>query len=103
MLRDEANDRHRQPMLVPQVDPILDVRRDDPRARLRVEVVVNIPRARLVLDEGEWILHFADVVVVRRHPHKERVSPDRLCRALAKVAHHDRVVVGARRLEQQPA
>ena len=103
VLRDEADDRHRQAVLVTEIDPILDVGGDDPRARLRVEVVVDVAGARLVLHECQWILHLADVVVVRRHAHEQRVGPDRLRRALGQVPHHHRVVVRPRRLQEKAA
>ena len=45
----------------------------------------------------------ADVVVVGGDARQQRVRADRLGRALGEVADHQRVVVRARRLEQQPA
>ena len=86
-----------------EIHAVLDVRRDDPRARLRVQIVVDVASAGLVLDERERILHLADVVVVRGHTHEQWIGPDRLGRALRQVPDHHRVVVGPRRFQQEAA
>ena len=70
---------------------------------LGVEVVVDVVRPRLVLDEGQRVLHLADVVVVGRDAGQQRVGADRLGGPLGEVADHDAVVVRPRRLQQQPA
>ena len=103
VLGDVADDLHGEPVLVPEVDPVADVPGDDPRARLGVEVVVDVVRSCLVLDKRQRVLHLADVVVVGRDTRQQRVGADRLRRALGEVADHDAVVVRARRLEQQAA
>ena len=103
VLRDEADDLDRQPVLVAEVDPVADVAGDDPRAGLGRQVVVDVVRAGLVLDEGQRVLHLADVVVVGGDAGEQRVGADRLGRALGEVADHDAVVIRARRLEQQAA
>ena len=101
VLRDEADDLDRQPVLVAEVDPVADVARDDPRARLGRQVVVDVVGAGLVLDEGQRVLHLADVVVVGRDPRQQRVGADRLGGALGEIADHDAVVIRPRRLEQE--
>ena len=68
-----------------------------------LQVVVDVVRPGLVLDEGERILHLADVVVVGRDPRHQRIGADRLGGPLGEVADHHAVVVGPRRLEQEAA
>ena len=72
------------------------------RGRLGVELVVDVLAARLVLDERERVRELADVVVVGRDARQQRVGADRLGGALGQVADHERVVVRAGRLHQQP-
>jgi hypothetical protein len=76
---------------------------DDPGARLGGQVVVDVVGSRLVLDEGQGVLHLADVVVVGRHAGEERVRADRLGCPLSEVPDHHAVVVRARRLHQETA
>ena len=52
---------------------------------------------------ADRVRELADVVVVRRDARDQRVGPDRLRGALGEVADHQRVVVRAGRLDQQPA
>ena len=103
VLRDERDQRLRQPRLVGQVDAVDHVLLEDPGADLRVELVVDVVAAGLVLDERERVRELADVVVVRRHAGHQRIGADRLGGALGEVADHQRVVVRARRLDQEPA
>ena len=70
---------------------------------LRRQLVVDVLAAGLVLDEGERVGQLADVVVVGGDAREQRVGADRLGRPLGQVADHQRVVVRAGRLEQQPA
>ena len=70
---------------------------------LGLELVVDVVAAGLVLDERERVRQLADVVVVRRDAGDQRVGADRLGGPLGQVGDHDRVVVRARRLHQQPA
>ena len=69
----------------------------------RREFVVQVVVASLVLDERARVGQLADVVVVGGHADQQRIGADRLGCPLAEVADHQRVVVRARRLEQQPA
>ena len=73
------------------------------RRLLGRQLVVQVLAAGLVLDERERVGQLADVVVVGRDAGQERIGADRLGGALGEVADHQRVVVRARRLEQQPA
>ena len=70
---------------------------------LGVELVVDVVAAGLVLDERERVRELADVVVVRRDAGEQRIGADRLGRALREVADHQRVVVRAGRLDEEPA
>ena len=103
VLRDERDDRLREPGPVGDVDPVGDVRLEDLGRRLRVELVVDVVAAGLVLDERQRVGQLPDIVVVGGHAGDERVRPDRLGCPLGEVGDHDRVVVRARRLEQEPA
>ena len=90
-------------LLVGEVDAVGDVLLEDLGAHLGIELVVDVLAAGLVLDERERVRELADVVVVGRDAGDERVGADRLGRALGQVADHQRVVVRARRLDEQPA
>ena len=68
-----------------------------------VELVVDVVAAGLVLDERERVRQLADIVVIRCHAGHQRIGADRLGRALGEVADHQRVVVRAGRLDQEPA
>ena len=103
VLRDERDERLRQAGLVGEVDAVDHVLLEDLGADLRVELVVDVVATGLVLDERERVRELADVVVVGRHAGHQRVGADRLGRALGQVADHQRVVVRAGRLDQQPA
>ena len=96
VLRDERDQRLRQLRLVGDVDAVGDVGLEDLGRRLRVELVVDVVAAGLVLDERERVRELADVVVVGRHAGEQRVGADRLRRPLGEVADHQRVVVRAR-------
>ena len=96
VLRDVGDQRLRQLRLVGQVDAVDDVLLEDPGADLRVELVVDVLAAGLVLDERERVRELADVVVVGGHAGHQRVGADRLGGALGEVADHQRVVVRAR-------
>ena len=52
---------------------------------------------------AERVRELADVVVVGRHAGQQRIGADRLRRPLGEVADHQRVVVRAGRLDEQPA
>ncbi len=103
VLRDESRDLGRQVVLLGQLHAVANVGGDDPGAGLGAQLVVDVRPTGLVLDEGQRVLHLADVVVVGRHAGEQRVGTDRLRRPLGEVADHDRVVVGPRRLEEQAA
>ncbi len=62
----------------------------------------TLPAAGLVLDERAGVRQLADVVVVGGHAGQQRVGADRLRGPLGQVADHQRVVVGPRRLEEEP-
>ena len=64
---------------------------------------MDVVAAGLVLDERLRVGQLADVVVVGRDAGDQRIGADRLGGPLGEVADHERVVVRARRLDQQPA
>ena len=64
---------------------------------------MDVVAATLVLDERERVRELADVVVVGRDAGDQRIGADRLRGALGQVADHQRVVIGAGSLDQQPA
>ena len=72
-------------------------------AGFRVELVVDVLAAGLVLDERERVRELADIVVIGGDAGDQRVGADRLGGALGEVADHQRVVVGPGRLDEQPA
>ncbi|GBD16668.1 hypothetical protein HRbin26_01571 [bacterium HR26] len=63
---------------------------------------MDIRAVGLVLDEEAGPDDFADVVVEHRDPGQERVAADHLRCRLGEVAHHQAVVVRARRLAGEP-
>ena len=73
------------------------------RAHRGLEPVVAVVPLRLVLDEVVGHLRLADVVVVAGHARQQRVRADRLRRGLREVSQHERVLVGAGRLERESA
>ena len=103
VLRDERDERLGQARPVGDVDPVGDVALEDLGRRLRVELVVDVVAAGLVLDVRERVGQLADVVVVGGDAGEQRVGADRLGGPLGQVGDHDRVVVGAGRLDQQAA
>ena len=103
VLRDERDERLGQPRAVGQVDPVGDVLLEDLGRDLGLELVVDVLAAGLVLDERQRVRELADVVVVRGDAGQQRVGSDRLGRPLGEVADHERVVVGPRRLDEEPA
>ena len=88
--------------LVRDVDPVGRVLLEHLGRHLGIELVVDVLAAGLVLDERERVRELADVVVVGRHAGQQRIGSDRLGRALRQIADHQRVVVRARRLDEQP-
>ena len=70
-----------RPGLVGDVDARGDVALEQLGGRLRVELVVDVLAARLVLDERDRVRELADVVVVRRDAGEQRIGADRLGRA----------------------
>src|SRR5579862_5587736 len=102
VLRDEGDDRLRQARPVGDIDPVRDVLLEDLGRRLGIELVVDVLAAGLVLDERGRVRQLADVVVVGRDAGDQRIGADRLGRALGQVPDHQRVVVRARRLDEQP-
>ena len=76
---------------------------EDGRRILGAQLVVDVLAVRLVLDEHERIGQLADVVIVGRHTGEEGVGADRGRRGLSQVPDHQRVVVSAGRLGQEPA
>ena len=103
VLRDERNERLGKLALVGDVDPVGDVLLEDLGGDLGVQLVVDVLAAGLVLDERERVRQLADVVVIRRHAGKERIRADRFRRPLGEVADHQRMVIGAGRLDEQPS
>ncbi len=103
VLGNEGDERLGQLRPVGDVDPVGHVRLEDLGAHVGVELVVDVARAGLVLDEGAGVGQLADVVVVGSHARHERVGADRLGGPLGQVADHQGVVVGPRRLEEEPA
>ena len=67
-----------------------------------LELVVDVLRAGLVLDEPEWVGELADVVVVGRDTRDERVGTDRFGRPFREVADHQRVVIRPGGLDEEP-
>ena len=100
VLRDEADERLRQLVLVGDVDAAGHVPGDDRGRLLGRQQVVDV-LAGLVLDERLRVVQLADVVVVGGDARDERVGVDGLGRLLREVADHQRVVVRAGRLHEQ--
>jgi hypothetical protein len=98
MAPDAGDDLGREPVRRRELDPVDDVVHDDERRHLRLEPVVRVRDALLVLDEEVRLADLADVVVERRDAAEQRVRTDRTARALDERGDHDRVVVGAERL-----
>ena len=98
--RDHLADQGRQSVAVREREAVLHVSRHDPGGHERVELVVRIG-AGLVLDEGERVPHLADVVVISADARDQRVRADDLGGPLGEVRHQQRVVIGARRAQQQ--
>ena len=89
MLGDERDDRLGQLVLVPDVDAVRHVRRQDRRRLLRCQVVVGVGLpGRLVLDERERVRQLADVVVVGRDPDHQRIGAHGLGGPFREVADH---------------
>ena len=103
MLRDERDERLGQVRPVGNVDPVRHVALEDLGGRLRIELVVDVVAAGLVLDERQRVGQLPHIVVVGCHAGKQRIRTNRLGRPLGQVGHHDRVVVRAGRLHEQPA
>ena len=93
--------RRGQPVLARQVDAVLHVRDDDLRARVGIEPRVRVCAFGPVLHEEIRPDRLAHVVVVRANARQQRVCADGLGRALCHVAHDERVVIGAWRLQQE--
>ena len=102
VLADQIDDRDGQPVFLPQRHAVAHVRDEDLRRHLRLGVVVRV-LAHLVLLEVVGALELADVMIVCAHAHEQRVRSDGLRRGLGNVGDDDRVVIGARRLDHQPA
>jgi len=62
VLRDEGDQRLRQPSLVSQVDAVGDVLLEDSCGMLWVELIVDVVAAGLILDEGQRVGQLADIV-----------------------------------------
>ena len=102
VLTDQVDDRGGQAVFLSQRRAVAHVRDEDLRRHLRLGVVVRV-LAHLILLEVVGPLELADVVVVCAHSHEQRVRADGLCGGLGDVGDDDRVVIGARRLDHQPA
>ena len=76
---------------------------EDPGAHLRIELVVDILAAGLILDECQRVRKLADVVVIGCDTSDERVGADGLRGPFRQVPDHERVVVGAWGFDEQAA
>src|SRR5208283_5269684 len=74
---------------------------DDEAAHARGEILVCVLESPSVLDEIVGHLQLSHIVVVGGHPRKDRVGAYALGGCPAEIAHHDAVVVCARRLDHQ--
>ena len=102
MLGDEGTDGARHAFGLRELEPFAHVVADDGGAGVRLERVVKIAAARLVLDKVLRPGQLADIVVVRADARQHRVGPDRAAGRLGQIGDRDRVGVGPRRLEAQP-
>ena len=99
MLRDEGGDRIGKRRLTGQRDPVGHVRPDDLRRLVRLQPVVRVVAARLVLHEVLRVSDLADVVVIAAHAPEQSVGTDAVAGRLDKVRHRDAVGIRPRRLE----
>ena len=103
VLRDVRDQCLRQARPVSQVDAVHHVLLEDPGAHFGLELVVDVLASGLVLDERQRVGELADVVVIGGNASHQLIRADRLRGALGEIPDHQRVVVGAGRLDQQPA
>ena len=103
MLRDKGPHASRQPIALRQLHATAHMLADDARAALRLQLVVRVVAAELVLDVVAGLEHFADVVVVAAYAYQQGVRAHEVGRALRQVPHDDAVVERARRFVLQPA
>src|SRR5206468_4042641 len=75
VLRNESRDGFGQVRVLGQGEPIRDVRLDDLRRLVRLEPVVRVVAARLVLHEVLRVLDLPDVVVAAPHTPRSAISP----------------------------
>jgi hypothetical protein len=100
MRGDHLADHRRKVVTLREREPVADVGGDDAGGHQRIELVVRV-RAGLVLDEAGGVSHLADVVVVRADTRDKRIGPDNFSRTLGKVRNEKRVVIRARRPQQE--
>ena len=98
VLADEVLDGGGQTRLLGQPESLPHVLLDHLRTSRRMQTVVGVPSARLILHEVLRLLRLADVVVIRAHPSEQCVGTDRRAGGLREVRHADRVRVRARGL-----
>ena len=102
VLRDERDERLRQLALVGEVDAVGDVLLEHWALTSGSSWSWMFSPPAWFSMNAERVRELADVVVVGRDARDERVGADGLGRPLGEVADHQRVVVRAGRLEEQP-
>ncbi len=100
VLGDDVDDLLRQTGFPRQLDPVLDVRRNDQGGHRRRQPVVRVPAA-LILHVILGMVDLADVVVDRRDAAEDRVGADRARALLGERTDDQRMVVRTGRFDRE--